>query len=164
MNDLTALTKLPENLDCLLLTVGAETLLVPMTCIAEIIEDHPTITRSPQSKAWLHGWIDWRQQHIPLLAIEGLEGVGPIPFTDNSQIVIFNAIGAARQRGFFALGIDNLPRPVRLSEKQDFPLSPVTDRSGIAFTVSLEGKPALIPDLEHLEQLSMEASVDGSIA
>lgn len=164
MKDLIGLTKPPENLDGLLLSVGVDTLLVPMTCIAEIIEDRPPVTRSPQSQAWLHGWIDWRQQHIPLLAFEGLEGVGPPPLTESSQIVIFNAIGASAERGFFALAIDNLPRPMRFSNEQDLPITPASDQAGIALATSIEGKPVLIPDLEYLEQLSIEAAIDGSIA
>ena len=164
MNKLIGTPKPAENLDTLLFTIGADTLLVPLTCIAEIIEDRPPIARSPQSKAWLHGWLDWRNQHIPLLAFDGLEGEGPRPLTDNSQIVIFNAIGASAERGFFALVIDSLPRPIRFSEDQDLPLIPLPKRPGIAFATSVEETTVLVPDLEYLEQLSMEASPDGSIA
>ena len=164
MKDLIGLTKLPQNIDGLLLPVGVDTLLVPMTCVAEIIEERPALTRSPQSKPWLHGWIDWRKQHIPLLAFEGLEGIGPMPLTETSQIIIFNAIGVGAERGFFALAIDNLPRPMRLSEEQDLPIASSPERTGIAFATTIEDKPVLIPDLEYLEQLSVEAALEGSIA
>lgn len=164
MNDLIGLTKPPASLDGLLLPVGTDTLLVPMTCIAEIIEERPPLTRSPESKAWLHGWFDWRNQHIPLLAFEGLQGIGPLPLTDTSQVIIFNAIGAGAERGFFALVIDNLPHPMRFSEEQDLPIVPSPERVGIAFATAIEDKTVLIPDLEYLEQLSVEAAADGSIA
>ena len=164
MNDLIGEKKNPGSLEGLLLQVGSDTLLVPMTSVSEIIEERPSVSRTSSSKAWLHGWFDWRNQYIPLLAFEGLEGVGPIPLTEASQVVIFNAIGAAAERGFFALAIDGLPRPVRLSEEQELPTVPAPERNGIAFALSMEGKTLLVPDLGYLEQLSIETVADGTIA
>lgn len=147
------------TVDALLLPVIGSPLLVPMAAIAEIIPARGlTLTTHPGNPTWLYGWFFWRNQHIPLMSYEAAAGAVVTELRDDHRIAICNAVAGAAERGFYALVIQDLPSPVRLSEED--PFLAVRDAApgvGVLSEVSLEGERARIPDLGYLEKISMSA-------
>ncbi len=147
------------TVDALLLPVIGAPLLVPMAAIAEIIPARGlTLTTHPGNPAWLYGWFSWRDQHIPLMSYEAAVGGVPATLEDTDRIAICNAVADATERGFYALVIQDLPSPVRLSEEDAFfAVREAAPGVGVLSEVSLEAERVCIPDLDYLEKISMSA-------
>lgn len=147
------------TVDALLLPVVGAPLLVPMAAIAEIIPGRGlTLTTHPGNPAWLYGWFFWRDQHLPLMSYEAAIGGVAAARENTHRIAICNAVADAAERGFYALVIQDLPSPVRLSEEDAFSAVGATAPGvGVLAEVSLEEERACIPDLDYLEKISMSA-------
>lgn len=155
------------TVDGLLLPVVGSPLFVPMAAIAEIIPARGiNLSAHPGNPAWLYGWFSWRDQHIPLISYEAAVGAVAAVIEESSRIAICNAVASAAERGFYALVIQGLPRPVRLSEEDAFSIVPEENPGvGVLSQVSLEEERARVPDLDYLEQISMTAipALSGSL-
>jgi len=145
--------------DALLLPVVGLPLLVPMAAIAEIIPARGLdVTTHPGNPAWLYGWFFWRNQHIPLMSYEAAAGAVVTELRDEHRIAICNAVAGAAERGFYALVIQDLPSPVRLSEEDPFVAVAATAPGvGVLSDVNLDGEHVRVPDLDYLEKISMSA-------
>lgn len=147
------------TVDALLLPVIGSPLLVPMAAVAEIIPARGlTLATHPGNPAWLYGWFFWRDQHIPLISYEAAAGAVVADLEETHRIAICNAVAGAAERGFYALVIQDLPSPVRLSEEDAFlVVSETTPGVGVLSEVSLDGEAARVPDLDYIEKISMSA-------
>lgn len=145
--------------DCLLLPLSDQRLplLVPLTGVAEVLDEPPVIAKAATGLAWLQGWLRWRDRDIPVLALEGIAHGGIELPDDGVRVVIFNAIGVAAGHGFYGLAVRDLPRPLRLGPESDLRAQEVAPPRGAAMVVEIGGEPAAIPDFEQLEQLVVEA-------
>jgi chemotaxis signal transduction protein len=147
-----------QEVDGLLLTLANDRLqlLLPLTAVAEILEEAPLPTPARTGRPWLRGWLDWRGCAIPLLAYEGVAG-GAAPPLDSHRVAVVNAIGPAAGQGFYGLAIRELPRPLRLSADSGLRTLEVEAPRGAVLVVEVRGEPALIPDFNLLEQLVIDA-------
>jgi len=145
--------------DCLLLSLSDRQLrlLVPLTAVAEVLDELPELASTVTGHPWLYGWLPWRQHEVPLLAYEGVAGGSIAPLWGDTRVVIFNAIGAAAAHRFYGIAIRSLPRPLRLGRESDLQARDVTPPQGAALLVDMGAESAAIPDFELLERLVVDA-------
>jgi chemosensory pili system protein ChpC len=105
---------LPDRISCLVLPLVGQRLLVPLTAIAEVV----TTGLSPvggNSDGLFYGWINWREQRIPLISLEVLSGSGRPPLAEFNRIAVFNAVGDLATLGFYGIRLDATPQPVHVT-------------------------------------------------
>ncbi len=131
-------------------TLGG-TFLVPNAAVAEIIgfrEAQPV----PGAPKWLLGLLGWRDQMIPVLAIESLLGRSEFRAARSSRLIVMHALQRRGDLDFYALLCTGFPRLLRVDQtnliRDDAaePESPL-----VAYKVLIDGQPGEVPDLLRLE-------------
>lgn len=82
-----------SSLTGLLLALADRCLVLPNVAVAELI-GYQAGTPAPEQPDWMLGWIDWRNQRLPLLSFEAACG-GQLRVGERARIVVLNALGAA---------------------------------------------------------------------
>lgn len=143
--------------NALLLPVVDTSLLVPMSAVAEVVGSGISVSLLNKPDPKIHGWISWRNQYLPLLSFEGIIGTPPRTFTNDSLVVILNAIELASSRGFYGLVLQGLPHRVKIADTDSNVAVSKVDLQGVAYDAGSIGEPAVIPDFKFLEKISVEA-------
>jgi chemosensory pili system protein ChpC len=144
--------------NALLLPVSETSLLVPMSAVAEVVGSGISVFPLDKPDPKIYGWINWRNQRLPLLSFEGISGALPVDFDTHSLVVILNAIESASSRGFYGLALQGFPRRVKVAGKDSNVSILKLDKRGAAYDAGNIGEPALIPDFKLLEKVSNQAS------
>ena len=106
-----------ESLRCLLIPVGNRHLLLPNSCVAEIItyqEAQPV----PGAPEWLLGLLPWRSQMIPTITYEALVHNEQVRVGRRSRLVIMKADTHRREMPFYALVTQGFPRLMQLRREE----------------------------------------------
>lgn len=158
----TALKQQPENqvVDSLFADLGEVTLLLPMASVAEVVLN-VDITDAAEGAEWLHGWFDWRDIKLPLIAFEQLiSGNKMVPEKD-AKVLVLNTLGKGKGTDFYAILLQELPQPARVSAFDEIKiLRNAGENAYVSMKVEFEDRQAVIPDLEALERF-VRASVVG---
>lgn len=138
----------------LLIAISDNRLLVPRTCVAEVI-GYQLPTQVLGTPAWYLGLINWNGRQLPLVSFEGACGQPLPPPSTRSRIVLFHALGGRLDGGVFAVLAQGFPQLVRVSNDMVRPdLSYVrAERSPVLCRVRMLKDAPLIPDLERLESM-----------
>lgn len=140
------------SLTGLLLPLGDRTLVLPNVAVAELIGHH-AFSCQPGQTDWHLGWVDWRQQRLPLLGFEAACG-GHTPCGERARIVVLNALGDTGLR-YLALLVQGIPRSCKLDSQLNYVDVPLTPLELAA--VQVGDQVARVPDLVSLERLVREA-------
>ncbi len=140
-----------DDLSTLLIPLDEHQLLLPNVAVAEIIgytEAEP-VADSPD---WLLGFIDWRQQRVPLVCPERLNGQPVAAAGPDRRIAVLNGIIGDPQLPFCAVVVAGVPRQMRItaadiSRYEDGDTGPAEKSWAL-----VNGELALIPDLDYLQQ------------
>ena len=140
-----------------MITVNEGRLLLPNASVAEVItySEPEAVENAPD---WLLGRIRWRGWQLPLIAFSRLSGIADEKGGLGSKVVVLKALGGNAKAPFFAVLTQGFPRLVTVSrdalvaEEGSDALPP-----GVRARVMLNEDAALLPDLEHVEQLIGEA-------
>jgi chemosensory pili system protein ChpC len=141
----------------LLVPLAAERLLIPRSCVAEVIGFQPPseMTGAPP---WYLGLVGWSGRHVPLISFEGCCGENIPPASSRSRIVILHAVSPRIDCGYIALVAQGFPQLVRVSreivavdDSRSFP-----SRSPIICQISMLNESPLVPDLDRLESMIAE--------
>lgn len=132
---------------------NAQRLLIPNVTMAELApRDTPFGSLNDSERPWYQGELSWRGQQIPVLSWEVLTGQRPQEDSEDWRFAVVNSLFDAYSGQFYALKIQGIPRMLRV-EEGDLPVrTDDASTSGVLFSVDTESGPALIPDLEWLEQ------------
>jgi chemosensory pili system protein ChpC len=138
----------------LLIPLADARLLVPRSCVAEVI-GYQTATPMDGAPAWYLGLVNWNARSLPLVSFEGACGLPIPPAGGRSRIVVFHALGARVEAGYLAIVSQGFPQLVRVStdvvrpdNTRSFP-----DRSPVVCQVRMLNETPLVPDLEQLERM-----------
>ncbi|MCY1187994.1 hypothetical protein D9M73_290410 [compost metagenome] len=101
------------------------------------------------------GWIDWRNQRLPLLSFEAACG-GQLRVGERARIVVLNALGGSRLR-FIAVLVQGIPRSCKLDSQLNYVDVPLAALELAA--VQVGDQVARVPDLPALEQLLEDAGL-----
>lgn len=126
---------------------------LPGATVAEIIPYHEP--RQLQSMPpWLLGVLHWRGQDVPLICFEAVIGKSLPRAYPQARIAILNTLNGDPTLRFLAVLIQGIPRQLHIDSsiitaaKEKDPA-----HYGVLSYVFVEGAPALIPDLDYLEEL-----------
>lgn len=146
-----------EEIYCLLVPIADERLLVPRSCVAEVV-NYQAPTPMSGAPPWYLGTIAWGGRRVPLVSFEAACG-RPGPRTSGrTRIVVMQAITGQVECGHFALVTQGFPQLVRVSaevvhadDSRTFgPRAPVTGQ------VRMVNEYPLLPDFERLEEMICE--------
>jgi chemosensory pili system protein ChpC len=153
-----------HELYCLLVPLSEDRLIVPRSCVTEVI-NYQVPTPIEGVPPWYLGTVAWGGRRVPLLSFEAACG-RPAPRTSGrTRIVVMQGISehAAALGGHFAVITQGFPQLVRLSadvihadDSRSF-----AERSPVLCQVRMVNEYPLIPDFERLEQHLAEEARPG---
>jgi len=159
--------QLDNALRAQLIPLAETPLLLPTTSIAEIVgwQVPAPLASAPN---WLLGMLEWRGLHVPLVYFEAACGRPRGEIGRRARIVVLNGIGGHPELPFYALQTEGIPR-LTLVDQANLETIPAPDeRLPLALDyVRLKGDTAVIPDLDALEALQLEAGLhveEGALA
>lgn len=139
---------MPDELPSLLIPMKGRPWLVPNIVVAEVIPlRHPD--RPGHGPEWLLGWLNWRDQDLPLISYEKLNESGSVTIGQEARIAVVNTISG--QARFYAVVVQGIPRLVRVG-KGDPVEEPGDTGPAEAMYVQVGGDLAVIPDLDAVER------------
>jgi chemosensory pili system protein ChpC len=129
-------------------------LLLPNVSVAEIV---PITQVSPVSNApaWYLGDCIWREQKVPLLSFEVLNGDTKAGVSSRARFAVLNSTGVSDDLPFIAIVTQGIPRLARVNEEE------IREREGDKkpfelMHVSWAGEDAVIPDVSRMEQAYLD--------
>ncbi len=135
----------------LLIPVDGKTLLIPNVTVAEVMSYSAPEKVKGKLPEWYLGVLNWRNQKIPMLSFEGLNGAGVSTETGEETLCIINGVG--EKLPFYALVTQGAPRLMRVdaetfTQQQKGALGDVE-----AMKVEGANITAVIPDFDKIEKL-----------
>ena len=153
-----------QELYSLLIPLADARLIVPRACIAEVVGYGAVESREP-SPPWYLGVVTWNGRELPVISFEGACGQ-PLPEPGRrTRIVVFYAIGGKLSGGYFGMPTQGFPQLVRVNPgvleagTEDF-----AEDSPILCQPRMINEYPLIPDLERLEEMIVEAQSEAAPA
>lgn len=144
----------PTEIYGLLVPLLGDRLILPRSCVAEVIGYQPPaeMTGAPP---WYLGLIAWNGRHLPLVSFEGCCGQDVAAATPRSRLVIVHAVSPHVEAGFLAILSQGFPQLVRLGPEAVHadPDRTFAADAPVICSVNLLGEAALVPDLDRLESL-----------
>ena len=141
-----------DNLRCLLLPVGSRQLLMPNSCVAEVItyqEAQPV----PGAPEWLLGLLPWRNQMIPTITFETLVHNEEATIGRRSRLAVMKAFAHRREMPFYAVVTQGFPRLMQLNRDGVQLADSKEENKFISSYVSVSGVTAELPDVDALEDI-----------
>jgi chemosensory pili system protein ChpC len=143
-----------EELYSLLVPLHHSRLIVPRSCITEIIRFVP-----PEIPAggpdWFLGFTSWQDLEVPVVRMEALCGLASAEPGGRTRLAIFNCLSGAIDAGVFGVLTEGFPQLVRVNrdvmtihEEQAWP-----EDGPIICQIRMINEYPLIPDLERVESL-----------
>ncbi len=149
-----------EELYSLLVPLADDRLIVPRTCVAEVVRfSNPVHEEGAHS--WMLGTINWNGRQLPVVSYEGALGKDIPVATGRTRVVVFLASTGQLKTGYFGVLTQGFPQLVRvnrdvlkLDSTDDWP-----DDAPVLCRVKMINEFPLIPDLEKLELMLAQESV-----
>ena len=149
-----------EELYSLLVPLADDRLIVPRTCVAEVVRfSNPDHEEGAHS--WMLGTINWNGRQLPVVSYEGALGKDVPVVTGRTRVVVFLASTGQLKTGYFGVLTQGFPQLVRvnrdvlkLDSTDGWP-----DDAPVLCRVKMINEFPLIPDLEKLELMLAQESV-----
>ena len=145
-----------EELYCLLVPIADDRLLLPRSCVTEVI-NYQAPAPMEGAPPWYLGTVAWAGRRVPLVSFEAACGRVPPRTSGRTRIVVMQGITGVTG-GHFAVLTQGFPQLVRLSpevvhadDSRSF-----GERSPIIGQVRMVNEYPLIPDFERLEEMIAE--------
>lgn len=145
------------DIRAVLIQTEAARLLLPNATISEVLS-YSAPDPVPDAPEWLLGTIRWRGWRLPLVAFAPLGGHGPEQGGLGHKVIVLKTLGGQATMPYFALLTTGFPRLVTVSRDR---LSAAGDEggleTGVRARVIFNDEPALIPDIDGIEQALRQA-------
>jgi chemosensory pili system protein ChpC len=144
----------------LLIPLSEDRLIVPRTCVAEVVRFTP-----PEHEAGAHEWmigsVNWNGRPLPVVSFEGALGKDVPPPTGRTRVVVFYASTGQLTTGFFGVLTQGFPQLVRVNEDvlQLHSTEGWPKDAPVLCRVKMINEFPLIPDLERLEAMLARESL-----
>jgi len=152
-----------EELYSLLVPLHQGRLIVPRTCIAEVVRYMPPEHR-PDSPGWFRGFVTWNNRQVPVIRVEDLCGLEAAPPGGRTRLAIFNCLSESLDAGVFGVLTEGFPQLVRVNrdvlaihDENSWP-----EDGPIICQIRMINEYPLIPDLEKLEVLIQDCLADAA--
>lgn len=150
--------KSPE-VRCLLIPTDGETLLLPITTMAEVV-DITQLEAMDDTPPWLLGQIEWESRQVPVFSFSALingRDVGTL--SARSKIMILKSLSASARMPYLGLLLAGLPRPIVVKEDALVSTGDEKKSMGVYSRITIEEQDAIIPDLDRLTHLVTHATL-----
>jgi chemosensory pili system protein ChpC len=144
-----------EEIYCQLIPLRQLRLIVPRTCVAEVVRYTAPERPSAGSSGWFRGFFGWNNLRIPLLSFEDLCGRQAAEPGGRTRIAIFSSLTGKLDSGYYGVMTEGFPQLVRvnrevmrLDERQAWPAD-----GPVICQIRMINEYPLIPDLERVEEL-----------
>lgn len=145
------------DIRAVLIQTEASRLLLPNATISEVLS-YAAPEPVADAPDWLLGTIRWRGWHVPLMAFGRFSGQGHETAGLAHKVIVLKALGGEARMPFFALLTRGFPRLVTVSRDR---LSTQDEEQvavhGVRAQVQFNDEPALVPDIDSIEQAIREA-------
>ncbi|NIB39619.1 chemotaxis protein CheW [Pseudomaricurvus alkylphenolicus] len=141
---------LTDVLPSLMIPLEDRILLAPTVSVAEMVP-YSMPQAIDNAPAWLLGLLRWRDQQVPLMMLEVLNGGAKPEVHRYSRIAVFNHTGVDEELPFVALLTQGIPKLARVSEEDLRVTEGKEARPFERMHVTLSGEDVVIPDITALE-------------
>lgn len=154
MNSQTAPRSAIDEIYCQLIPLRQLRLIVPRSCIAEVIRYAPPVRQGP-APGWFRGLVPWTTLRVPLVSFEELCGREAGEPGGRTRIAIVNAMSGRLDTGYYGILTEGFPQLVRVNREVMQP----DDRQAwpaegpVVCQIRMINEYPLIPDLERVEEL-----------
>jgi len=139
----------------LLIPVANRLLLVPTVTVAEMTPYQEPL-HNPEAPDWYLGDVPWREQQVPLISFEGINGEAKPKYGAGCRIAILNNTGVDEKLPFLAIATQGIPRLSRVKADEIQELEGKKLKRFELMAVSHAGESVIIPDISALEQAMVE--------
>mgnify|MGYP002856580848 FL=1 len=139
--------QIPDDIPSLLIPMKGRPWLIPNIVVAEVIPLRQP-DRPGHGPEWLLGWLNWREQELPLVSFEKLNESGQVAIGAEARIAVINTV--AGHTRFYAVVVQGIPRLLRV-DKGDPVEEPGDTGPAESMYVQVGGDLAVIPDLDAVE-------------
>jgi chemosensory pili system protein ChpC len=147
-----------EELYSLFVPLHRARLIVPRSCVAEVVRFSSLQGSADGSPDWFRGFINWNNMQVPLISIEDLCGLESTKPGGRTRVAIFNGLSEVLNGRVFGMLTEGFPQLVRvnrevmeLHDEKDWP-----DDGPIICQIRMINEYPLIPDLEAIEMIVQE--------
>ena len=152
------MSDLPHEIRGVMIPVAGGRVLLPNATVAEVItlsEPEP-IAGAP---SWLLGRISWRGWRLPLFSFPVLTGQAETESTSNARVTVLKALGGNPKLPFVAMLAQGFPRLTTITPDLLINSGDGSEHArGIHAEVLVRDDMAIIPDLEAIEEMLLEAT------
>lgn len=147
------MTQAEEKVRSQLVPLSGMTLVIPNTCIAEVVsyrEPEP-VDGSPE---WLLGLAQWRGLRIPMVSFEAANGQAGGDLSRRARMVVLNGVSGGDDLSFFGIVAQDIPRLMLLDEAGIQAAAEAAGDYPLVLEHAVVGeKDCLVPDLQQLESM-----------
>jgi len=144
-----------QEVASLLIPIQGRLLLAPNVTVAEIVPVSQVIPVQ-DAPVWYLGNCAWREQTIPLLSFEVMNGEDKPGVASRSRFAVLNTTGVNESLPFIAILTQGLPRLARVTEEEITQREDADNKPYELMHVSWAGEEAVIPDVEAIERAFLE--------
>jgi len=143
-----------DELYCLLVPIAEERVLVPRSCVTEVI-NYQVPTPMEGAPPWYLGTVAWGGRRVPLVSFEAACGRALPRTSGRTRIVVMQGITDRLAAGHFALLTQGFPQLVRVGSDvlQADDARSFGERSPVIRQVRMVNETPLLPDFERLEEM-----------
>ncbi len=142
-----------EELYSLLIPLREERLIIPRSCVAEVVRYVPG-PRAAADDSALRDSLIWRDRKVPVLSYEALLGARLPMVGGRTRVVVMNPLSVADGCPPYGILAQGFPQMVRVNSEVVLPDDTYHPAEGVPVIcrISMLSEQALIPDLEMLEE------------
>jgi len=144
-----------QEVASLLIPIQGRLLLAPNVTVAEIVPVSQVIPVA-DAPAWYLGNCSWREQTIPLLSFEVMNGEDKPGVASRSRFAVLNTTGVNESLPFIAILTQGLPRLARVTEEEITEREDSDNKPFELMHVSWAGEEAVIPHVEAMERAFLD--------
>lgn len=147
-----------REVHCMLIPTEQETLLLPTSTMAEVI-DFVQPTPMESSPGWLLGQVEWENRQVPVFSFSDLiNGTDVSNVPSKSKIMVLKSLSKSARMPYLGLLLTDLPRPVVIKESNLVEIGDEKKSLGAYRWISVDELDAIIPDLDRLTHLVTHAT------
>jgi len=144
-----------QEVASLLIPIQGRLLLAPNVTVAEIVPVSQVVPIQ-DAPAWYLGNCSWREQTIPLLSFEVMNGEDKPGVSSRSRFAVLNTTGVNESLPFIAILTQGLPRLARVTEEEITEREDADNKAYELMHVSWAGEEAVIPHVEAMERAFLD--------
>lgn len=142
----------------LMIPVTNGRVLLPNATVAEVIGYSIPDRGNLTGPEWLLGRVNWRGWRLPLVSFSLLAGMALDERTTGARVIVLKALSMHPRMPYFAMLAQGFPRLTTLSTESVMPIGEgIGLRPGVLMDLMVRDDQAMVPDLDQLERLVLEA-------